>query len=201
MEATLSMVMLSILFLGFTVSLLAVREWMNRHWAIRVMDQYAHDFMSHLDSQFRRALAIEQAPPRYGLGSFRVKIANYNFTNLQEPVQGISSFVYYTNPNQGIYIGVNNGGGQKFDDRFPPEGYSDLNDRHQFIFTEFTYPGPYTELNRESYFREPMAQVRFSIRYQRPRKVMVNGGLVNRTFAMTKQYRMAGFLKNYLDSQ
>jgi len=62
-EATFSVVLLSIVFLGFTISILATREWMERRWAIRLMDEYGQNIMVRADSLMREASSFTQLAP------------------------------------------------------------------------------------------------------------------------------------------
>ncbi len=73
LEATISVVLISLIFLGFTVSTLSFREWMDRSWAIRVVDQYANDVLSNIDSLMRVGIEITGGPTN-GISYFTIKV-------------------------------------------------------------------------------------------------------------------------------
>lgn len=195
-ETIVSMVMLTIIFLGFTVTLLAFREWINRSWAIRVMDQYANDVMSDIEANLRRASRITQNPAQYGLGSFTVEVDSilnyYPALFLQT-----RRYTYSARPNFGIYKAIDNTAPQKIDPDFPPE---DWENSHRFVFTEFSYPGPYVVPNTaNNYFSDGMVRVYMSIRYERPRKEETSMGIQNRKYTLFKRYSVSIYMKNFVD--
>ncbi len=57
-EATISVVIMSIMVLGMTIVLMAFREHLDRSWAIRVMDQYGNDVIERLTHNMRNAVDI-----------------------------------------------------------------------------------------------------------------------------------------------
>ena len=85
---------------------------------------------------------------------------------------------------------------QSFDPDFPPESW---NNRHEFIFTEFSYPGPWGDPNLSPSFTASMAQIFLSIRYERPRKVETGMGFQSRKYLFNKRYSISAFMKNKLD--
>jgi hypothetical protein len=61
-EATLSVVIMSMMILGLTIVLLAFREHLDRSWAIRVMDQYGNDVIERLTHELRNAVDVTVRP-------------------------------------------------------------------------------------------------------------------------------------------
>jgi hypothetical protein len=61
-EATLSIVIISIMVLGMTIVLMAFREHLNRSWAVRTMDQYGNDVVERLTHQLRNATDVTVRP-------------------------------------------------------------------------------------------------------------------------------------------
>lgn len=57
-EATISVVIMSIMILGMTIVLMAFREHLDRSWAIRVMDQYGNDVIEKLTHNMRNAVDV-----------------------------------------------------------------------------------------------------------------------------------------------
>jgi len=196
-EALFSVVLVTVVFLGFTITLLAFRELLERAWAIRVMDQYANLLVNDIQRKLRTGTAISLNPGQYGLGSFMFTVPNYNFKNVNDPLQFNTSFKYSANPGQGIMIGVDNTAPQQFDPEFTHEGWTSL---HRFSVVAFEYdPNAFNQAGRLPYFYQTMAQITFTLRYDRPRQVETPGGSVNRTFSLEKSYTVSGFMKNRLN--
>ena len=57
-EATLTIVIMSIMVLGLTIVLLAFREHLDRSWAIRMMDQYGNNVVEQLTHELRNAIDV-----------------------------------------------------------------------------------------------------------------------------------------------
>jgi len=57
-EATLTIVIASIMALGLAITLLAFKEQLDRSMAIRTMDQYANDVLEELTHDLRNATAV-----------------------------------------------------------------------------------------------------------------------------------------------
>jgi len=57
-EATLSIVVMSIMILGLTIVLLAFREHLDRSWALRAMDQYGNDALEMLTHEMRNGVDV-----------------------------------------------------------------------------------------------------------------------------------------------
>lgn len=193
-EATLSVVILTVVFLGLTITLIAFREWMTRAWAIRVMDQYANDVASALHERLTTSHRIGFSPPQNGLGSFWVSVLNYDFSNPYTPFLDSTIYTYSAKPIWGVSCAQGNSGPVRIDPGFPPPGWTG---KHKFTFTDFGWQGPYQEMGRTSSFSYPMVRVYFSILYQRPRKVELPKTVVNRTYDLEKRYVISDFLKNY----
>lgn len=198
-EATISVVLLTIVFLGFTVTLLAFREWMDRAWAIRVMDQYANDILSNLDATMRIADGITLNQNQYGLGSFSLSVPQFNFNNTTLPVLTNNIFTYSAKPTEGVYVAQNNAAPQKLDKDFPPQNWKTGRKQHKFTITEFRYTGtqPWNTMGRQPYFYESMVQIYLSIKYERPRTVETPFGFQSKKFELKKRYMVSGFLKNH----
>ncbi len=192
-EATFSIVLISVVFLGFSITLLNFREWMNRSWAIRCMDQYANDFMSHLDNLMQYGTNMGTNPNQYGLGSFWISITNFN----QYPFEVLDSTLYSfsAKPTEGIFVAAGNSAPVPFDQDFPLDEWKY---KHRFTIEDFHYE-PFFELNRPPLFNQAMGQVYLTIRYERL------GGLdfLSETFmdeySIVKEYRIATFMKNHVD--
>ncbi|MBM3328782.1 MAG: hypothetical protein FJY67_04800 [Calditrichaeota bacterium] len=60
-EATLAVVIMSVMVLGLTIVMLAFREHLDRSWAVRSMDQYGNDVLENLTHDLRNAVDIEVA--------------------------------------------------------------------------------------------------------------------------------------------
>ncbi|MFH1863217.1 MAG: hypothetical protein ABH878_10455, partial [bacterium] len=148
-EATFSVVLITIVFLGFTVILIAFREGLQRSWAIRVMDQYANDFISQLDSTMRLANNIWPNPPQYGLNSFSLSILQHN-----DYYQVIDStvYTYSAHPQQGIFRAKSNTAPTPFDPVFTHEKWAD--DKHRFTIEDFLFSFPSATENRSVFFKE-----------------------------------------------
>jgi hypothetical protein len=195
MEATLSVAILTVVFLGLTITLIAFREWMTRAWAIRVMDQYANDIASHLHRQLALAHSFQPENGQYGLGAFNLSVINFDFSNPYHPFKDSTVYHYSARPNEGIFRAMNNSAALKLDPDFPPDSWSKSN---RFHFTQFTYQGPYNqEIGRTPAFAYPMVRIYFSINYERPRTVELPQSYDNRSYELEKRYVISGFLKNY----
>ncbi len=57
-EATLAIVLISIMVLGLTIVMLAFKEHLDRSWAIRTMDQYGNDVIENLTHELRNAIDV-----------------------------------------------------------------------------------------------------------------------------------------------
>jgi len=55
-EATLSIVIMSIMVLGLTIVILAFKEHLERSWAVRMMDQYGNDVMEIITHDLRNVM-------------------------------------------------------------------------------------------------------------------------------------------------
>ena len=192
-EAAFSIVLITVVFLGFSITLLSFREWMSRSWAIRCMDQYANDFTSHLDNLMQMGTNMGTNPNQYGLGSFWISIANFD----QYPFEVLDStlFSFSAKPTDGIFIAAGNAAPVPFDDDFP---VGDWKYKHRFTIEDFRYE-PFFELNRSLLFNQAIGQVYLTIRYERL------GGLdfLSETFmdeySIIKEYRISTFMKNHID--
>lgn len=57
-EATMTIVLASVMILGLTITLLAFKEQLDRSWAIRTMDQYANDVVENISHDLRNATEV-----------------------------------------------------------------------------------------------------------------------------------------------
>jgi hypothetical protein len=195
MEATLSVAILTIVFLGLTITLIAFREWMTRAWAIRVMDQYANDLAAHFHRQLSNAHSIGYENGQYGLGAFYLTVNNFDFSNPYTPFTGTTTYHYSARPSEGVYRAIDNGATLKLDNQFPPSSWSKTN---KFHFTQFSYLGPYNlDYGRSTGFTYPMVRINISIMYERPRSVELPHSYDNRSYELEKRYVISGYLKNY----
>jgi hypothetical protein len=188
-EAVFSLMLLTVVFLGFTITLLAFREWVDRSWAIRVMDQYANDVMSHLDAKLRLTSNISSNPSQYGMGAFRLDIPNFNFSNTTQIVMPPTSYNYSCRPTLGVYYGEGNVASQKLDPDFPPSSWGN---EHKFVITNFSY-SLWNNPQLSPTFTQSMVVVKLAITYERP-----NAGEPTR-YKMKKEYTLAQFIKNRVD--
>jgi len=193
-EAIVSVVLLTLVFLGFTVTLLAFREWINRAWAIRVMDQYANDVVSNLERHLRKGSEIWRNNPQNGLGSFR--IIEHNFVGYPFSENTIT-YNFSAHPLQGVKMAIGNTAPQKIDEDFPVTNWKD---EHEFTMTKFEYvdDGSLDDPKRSVSFNEAMAHILLTIQYERLREVETPTGIKERQWNLQKEYRVAYFMKNHM---
>lgn len=196
-EAVLSVILLTVVFLGFTITILAFREWMTRSWAIRVIDQYASDVLTQIEEVLQLGGRIEQNPPQNGLGSFRIYVMNLN----EYPIFVVDSTSYYfsAHPKDGVFIGIGNTAPQEFyayntngEETFPPPGWED---EHEFTITDFRYV-PWNDIQLSQEFNEAMPQIILNIEYTRYKLVETEKGSRIREYSLQKEYRVSSYMKN-----
>lgn len=199
LEATISVVLMTVVFLGFTVGLLAFREWINRSWAIRVMDQYANDVTSHIEENLRKGNTIERTPNQNGLGSFKITVVDF----LRYPdYQDTYEYYYSAHPTQGVKYAVGNVAPQPIEADFPVPGWKN---EHEFTIKEFEYDylwrDPVRGLSVPN-FNEAMAHIYLTIEYRRVHNVETSAGSErNEKYTLTKRYQICLLMKNHLEKQ
>jgi hypothetical protein len=198
-EAVYSVVLLSVVFLGFTITIMSFREWLNRSWAIRVVDQYANDVMTHIEGFLQMGGSIAPNPPKNGLGSFRIYVMNLN----QYPIYIVDSTAYNfsAHPKNGIFIGVGNTASEEFyayrtggDEVFPPPGW---HKEHEITITDFRFV-PWNDALLTEDFNEAMPQIILNLEYKRFHKVDTKRGERIREYTLEKEYRVSTYMKNTL---
>lgn len=197
-EAMFSVILISVVFLGFTISLMALRETFNRAWAMRIMDQYALNFSEELRRKLRTATDRYINPPQYNYNAFRLKIPEYKFGNLINIILAQRNYNFSVNPVEGIRMGIDNVSPQPYDVEFQHTNWSA---KHRFFIGDFKLDTEYFKENgvRQSYFYDSMAKIDFTIRYERARELESPQGLIGRTFIFEKSYTVSAFMKNHLD--
>jgi len=194
-EALISLFLITILFLGFTVSLLAFREWINRSWAIRVMDQYANDVFSRLDAYLRDAHRVDLLPPQNGLGRFQLLHLQFDIYDMSY-VDTLRT-TFSADPQNGISIAEGNAAPKAFDEDVPFDAWKD---EHNFRIERFDYiPGTMLYPEQSVSFRNATGQIKMTIGYERPREVSTPEGTVKREYVFRKEYTLTAFLKNYIN--
>ncbi len=198
-EALISVVLISLIFLGFAVSLLSFREWIDRSWAIRVLDQYANDVLSNVDSLLRTAKRVDVNPPVNGLGSFTIKVLD-NYTYHSGGADTLT-YTFSAHPTVGVLVSEGNAVPAEFyhhktrgKEIFPPRSWDN---NHEFEIADFGFESFYDPYLPEN-FNRAIAQIYLTIDYRRTREFEGQG--IGQDKVLTKQYRISSFLKNYIES-
>lgn len=193
-EAAFSIVLLTVVFLGFSLTLLTFREWMDRSWAIRAMDQYANDLMSRLNQLLLLGSNIGTYPNQYGLGSFWISV--YNFQEYpQFVILDSTVYSFSAQPTNGVFVAEGNAAPEPFVEDFPLEAWED---EHRFVIEDFGYQA-YYDPARSQNFNESMGQIFLTIRYERLGGLDFLTGAQNDEYMLRKNYRIATFMKNHVD--
>lgn len=191
-EATLSIVLLSIIFLGFTITLLEFREWLDRSWAVRVMDQYANDVIERIDHFIQVGGKFTEDPPRNGLGSFRIYIPSVNVYPFKVDS---TAYIFFAHPEEGIFLSVGSEAPREFyqsctggnEATFPPESWKKSN---KFTITDFRYePFPDPDTTRSTSLAYGTPVIHLSYKYER-----IEG---DEKYVLDKQYVFSSYMKNY----
>jgi len=193
-EALISVVLISILFLGFTISVLAFKEWMTRSWALRVMDQYANDVVSSINERLEVAFGIHQLPPQNGLGRFQLDLLDINLYNTQEIDS--TKIIFSAHPQQGIKISEGNAAPKNIDPSIP---FDEWWGEHNFIVKEFSMtPGTVLYPTTSNLYQQASLLIRLRFQYERIHMVDTDEGVVKESYFVYKDYCVSAFLKNYM---
>jgi hypothetical protein len=185
-EATLALVLVSVLVLGLAVVMLAMRETVDRDLSIRVMDQYGNDVMKHFEYILGNAdLFVPIASQSSGtMDHFEV---HYEDPFGKDPT---TVHRYRASRTEGV-IRDN----ARLDPQFPPEPvrrgkpFGVLNRGESFVITQFTARG-YEERENSILFYEGAIRVTLGLRYIR------EGGRNEPDYHMDKSYSTLCVLKN-----
>ncbi len=163
-EATLAVVIMSIMVLGLTIVLLAFREHLDRSWAIRVMDQYGNDVIENLAHELRNAVDVVVRPGPGNTNNIDIKYLNpYSHDRFD--------WSYWRVDLRNSRIMVNN---RPLQPNFPPQrlkrGESYVIE--QFTLTNYGENTPNAWERQDKYqrsktFNEAALDIRFKIRYYR----------------------------------
>ncbi|MBM3326908.1 MAG: hypothetical protein FJY65_08025 [Calditrichaeota bacterium] len=163
-EATLAVVIMSIMVLGLTIVLLAFREHLDRSWAVRAMDQYGNDVVENLAHDLRNAVDVVVRPGPGNTNNIDIKFLNpYSHDRFE--------WSYWKADMRNGCITVNNRPLQPF---FPPRN---MKRGESYAIEQFTLSG-YGEktpnswehddkFRRSKKFNEAALDIRFKIRYYR----------------------------------
>ena len=158
-EATMGVILTSILVLGLAVTILAMRETMDRSLAIRVMDQYGTDIMRHFQRESESALDIR---PIVSQSSGNMVHFDLMY---RDPFSGVETAHRYKATRS---IGVFRDG-QRLDIQFPPTRVQRgetglLHPGESFTVTEFTATNVINSGNLEN-FSNAVWRVNLGLRY------------------------------------
>ena len=185
-EATIGAVLVSFVVLGFAVTMLAMRESIDRDLSIRVMDQYGSDMMTYFHHALENANQFFPIPSQSSgqLDHFEIKY-NDVFSQLTTTDR------YRATRTQGI---IRNG--QRIDPRFPPARVSRnrpfgvLNEGESFRITRFTAEQIWLEGNTLN-FGEASLKITLTIRYDREGRQPGDPD-----YSKVKTYSTVCFMKN-----
>jgi hypothetical protein len=133
-EAIIGVVLASILMLGFTLTIMAMRETIDRSLSIRVMDQYGNDMMRYFERQFENAWSFSLVASGTS-GQFD----RFALTFTDPQTRYASTYNYRANPTHGVYCND-----QLIDPQFPPQHirnrkpFGVLGESESFTVTRFT---------------------------------------------------------------
>lgn len=205
-EATLSVVLISLIFLSFTVSMLAFREWFDRSWAVRVMDQYANDYMNYVHNLMQTGKSLEASPSIGGMDNFQIKVLDRDpFT---KTTRDTIRYHFSADKKELMQVRIGNTAAREFyffrtdgREKFPPPGW-----HNEYIVkvTEFTFMDN-DDLEREpedaqllsELYDQAMVRLNLKLLIERNRGIWEEGEFSD--FYMTKEYRMSFFMKNRIE--
>jgi hypothetical protein len=133
-EATIGAVLASVIVLGLAVTMMAMRETVDRSLAIRIMDQYGNNVMKHFETAFETANVYVTVPSQ---SSGQMDMFELHYRDPFTHVYTIDR--YRATQNYGIML--NN---QRLDPEFPPrpmpqgKAFGVLNEGESFAITRFT---------------------------------------------------------------
>ena len=158
-EATMGVVLTSILVLGLAVTILAMRETMDRSLAIRVMDQYGTDVMRHFQRESESALNVVP------IASQSSGNMNHFDLTFRDPFSGaLTTHRYKATRSLGVFRD-----GQRLDIQFPPTRVQRgetglLHPGESFTITEFTVTNVVNSGNMQT-FSNAVWRVNLGLRY------------------------------------
>lgn len=160
-EATMGVILMSILVLGLAVTILAMRDTMDRSLTIRVMDQYGNDVMRHFQIIFENAVGVDLIASQSSgnMDHFRVQ-----YRDPFDPDLPLTNVHYRATQNLGILRD-----GQRLDPHFPPtrvpRGQTGLLQQGEtFTVTKFTISNTVKSGNIET-FNDGVWQLTLGLRY------------------------------------
>jgi len=187
-EATLTIVVMSIMVLGLSIVLMAFREHLDRSWSIRVMDQYGNDVIEQLAHQLRNAVDVEV---RRGWGNTHKIDVKYLDPTLHDTFR----WRYWRVDPRSARVLVNNDPLDRF---FPPgsPGRGESFEILQFTLTKYgeLTPNPDERLDsfrRNEAFLDATYEIRFKLRYNRR---AINPG--ERNWSYEKEYFNRVYMRN-----
>jgi hypothetical protein len=189
-EATLAVVLISIMVLGLTIVMLAFKEHLDRSWAIRTMDQYGNDVIENLTHELRNAIDVTV---RNGQGNtHRITVEHL------DPM--IKELVHETLWRADLRRTQVVAGRKLLDPTFPPR---DLGRGESFQIVQFTLTPFGTNMqdgqweHRDAGFRKPEFMdaawdIHFVLRYNR----QAVGGLRDNNWRYEKVYFNRVYMRN-----
>ncbi|MBU0519724.1 hypothetical protein KJ564_12410 [bacterium] len=193
-EALISVVLISIIFLGFTVSVLAFKEWTTRSWAIRVMDQYANDVVSSINEKLNIAYGAHVLSLQNGLGRFQLDLLEIDLYNTQNIDSNLVTFSAH--PREGVKIAQMNVAAKNID---PSTPFDEWWGKHNFTIQQFEIiPGTQLYSIGSLNFQESIVQINLRFQYERIHMVDTGEGSEKESYFLNKEYRISAFLKNHL---
>jgi hypothetical protein len=190
-EATMGVILVSIIVLGLAVTMLAMRDTVDRSLAVRVMDQYGNDIMAHFQKVFETANKFVPIPSQSSGTMDHFELVYI------DPFSGVQvRHRYQPSKTQGIKMDS-----RCLDPQFPPQTYrrnngvAVLDENESFTVTRFTAVEAPREGNSVA-FSHGTIRVTMTIRYTRK---SVDPGEGDYTRDMT--YSTLCFMKNqYVES-
>jgi len=190
-EATIGVVLASIIVLGLAVTMMAMRETVDQSMAVRLMDQYGNDMMAHFQNAFETASSFV---PIASQSSGQMDHFELHYVDPFTTVDVIHR--YQATREQGIKRD-----NQRLDPQFPPNqmphgrAFGVLGPHESFAIIRFTAVEAPRQGNSES-FSDGSIPITHTIRYT---KESVDPGQSDYVRDMT--YDTLCFMKNrYVDN-
>jgi prepilin-type N-terminal cleavage/methylation domain-containing protein len=178
-EVLVTVLLLSLLLVGFRYTLLAYAEQINRSWAERYLEQYGNSIVEYIARNIVNAKDIQLAPNAANFATF--------YVTLTDPTTGDYQVIYSSDPEDGIKEN-----GQKIFPEFPPEiapnrQKSILGPSESFEVLEFK--GEYVYRPQSPYFNPlnfigRLFQITLRLKYTQER---AQGDNYERTMTFTSQ--------------
>jgi hypothetical protein len=158
-EATMGVILTSILVLGLAVTILAMRDTIDRSFTIRVMDQYGSDIMRHFQIYFETAVDVHKIASQSS-GT----MDHFDIVYRDPFTSELSSARYRATRTLGVLKD-----GQRVDQQFPPmrvpRGETGmLHPGETFTVTQFTITNEITSGNMST-FSDGVWRVTLGLRY------------------------------------